>query len=154
VGPLARADLRDTLDEQVRGTLATGARALCGGRRSEGRGFFYPPTVLTGVAPESPAATEDLFGPVATVFEFEKDDEALALANGTRYGLGASLFTQDRERARRLASGIEAGSVFVNGLVRSDPRLPFGGVKDSGFGRELGPEGLDEFVNLKTLWMA
>jgi succinate-semialdehyde dehydrogenase/glutarate-semialdehyde dehydrogenase len=110
--------------------------------------------VLDGVAPASPAATEELFGPVAALFEFDDEAEALALANGTRYGLGASLWTRDLDRARRLAAEIEAGSVFVNAMVRSDPRLPFGGVKDSGFGRELGPEGLDAFVNLKTIWIA
>jgi len=154
IGPLARADLRDRLDEQVRRSLEAGARALCGGARPPGRGYFYPPTVLAEVRAESPAAEEELFGPVAALVEFGRDDEAVALANATRYGLGASLWTRDRERAHRLVPRIEAGSVFVNGLVKSDPRLPFGGVKDSGFGRELGREGLDEFVNLKTVWMA
>ena len=157
IGPLARADLCDTLDEQVRSSIAQGARVLCGARRTAGpggRGFFYAPTVLDDVAPASPAARDELFGPVAALFEFGDEAEAFALANGTRYGLGASVWTRDLDRARRFAAGIESGSVFVNAMVRSDPRLPFGGVKDSGFGRELGPEGLDAFVNLKTIWIA
>jgi len=154
IGPLAREDLRDRLDEQVRASLAAGASSLCGGRPGEGPGFFYPPTVLQCDATLGPAAEEELFGPVAALFEFDRDEEGITLANATRYGLGASLWTRDRERAERFIPQLEAGSVFVNGLVRSDPRVPFGGVKDSGFGRELGSEGLDEFVNVKTVWIA
>jgi succinate-semialdehyde dehydrogenase/glutarate-semialdehyde dehydrogenase len=152
VGPLARRDLRETLARQVDRSAALGARVLLGGRAPDRRGFFYLPTVLAEVHPHSPAATEELFGPVAAIFPFDDEEEALRLANGTPYGLGASFWTSDAARRDRLVPRIEAGSVFVNGLVKSDPRLPFGGVKDSGFGRELGAEGLDSFANLKTVW--
>jgi succinate-semialdehyde dehydrogenase/glutarate-semialdehyde dehydrogenase len=154
LGPLAREDLRDHLAAQVDGTVAAGARVLCGGGRSDGKGFFFPPTVLADVPAGSPGADEELFGPVATLTVFDGDEEAIAIANSTRYGLGASVWTTDRARARRLIPEIEAGSVFVNGMVKSDPRLPFGGVKESGFGRELSREGLLEFVNQKTVWIA
>jgi len=154
IGPLARADLRETLVKQVARTTTAGASVLCGGKRPEGRGFFYPPTVLAEVPAGTPAAEEELFGPVATLTVIEDDDEAIELANSIRYGLGASLWTRDVERAQRLIPEIEAGSVFVNGPVKSDPRLPFGGVKQSGFGRELAREGMMEFVNLKTVWFA
>jgi succinate-semialdehyde dehydrogenase/glutarate-semialdehyde dehydrogenase len=153
IGPLARGDLRDRLAEQVEASVTAGARVHCGGRAPERTGFYYPPTVLSGVAPKSPAADEELFGPVASVFPFDSDEEALAIANGTAYGLGASLWTRDLDRARRLLPQIEAGTVFINGMVRSDPKLPFGGIKDSGFGRELGREGILEFVNRKTVWI-
>jgi succinate-semialdehyde dehydrogenase/glutarate-semialdehyde dehydrogenase len=154
IGPLAREDLRDVLAQQVERTIASGARVLCGGVPGEGRGYFFPPTVLSDVPAGSPGADEELFGPVATLTVFDDDDEAIQLANSTSFGLGASLWTSDRERARRWIPEIEAGSVFVNGMVKSDPRLPFGGVKESGFGRELSREGLLEFVNLKTVWIA
>jgi succinate-semialdehyde dehydrogenase/glutarate-semialdehyde dehydrogenase len=153
IGPLARRDLRDHLARQVRESIAAGALAPCGGDVPEGPGFFYPPTVLIGAPPGSPAAEEELFGPVAVLLPFDGDEDAVRLANATRYGLGASLWTRDGARALRLAEEIEAGSVFVNGMVKSDPRLPFGGVKDSGFGRELAREGLLAFVNLKTVWI-
>jgi succinate-semialdehyde dehydrogenase/glutarate-semialdehyde dehydrogenase len=153
VGPLAREDLRDRLAAQVRATLAAGAEALCGGEVPEGRGFFYPPTVLAGAPPGTPVRDEELFGPVATLIAFTDDEQALAVSNASRYGLAASLWTRDRARAERLIPHLDVGSVFVNGLVKSDPRLPFGGVKDSGFGRELGREGMLEFVNLKTVWI-
>ena len=154
LGPLARADLRDTLADQVGVSIQAGARALCGGSTSDREGFFYPATVLVDAPYESPAAREELFGPVAALFRFQNDDEAIALANDTEFGLGASLWTADPERAERLIPRIESGAVFVNGLVKSDPRLPFGGVKNSGFGRELGREGMLEFVNRKTVWIA
>ena len=153
VGPLARRDLRDTLASQVDASVGAGATVLCGGTVPERTGFFYTPTVLTDIAPGSPAAGEELFGPVAALIRFENDAEALRLANATAYGLGASVWTADRERADRFAASIDAGSVFVNGLVKSDPRLPFGGVKASGFGRELSREGILEFVNAKTVWI-
>jgi succinate-semialdehyde dehydrogenase/glutarate-semialdehyde dehydrogenase len=153
IGPLAREDLRDQLAAQVSGSLAAGARALCGGRPVQGKGFFYPPTVLVDVPAHSAAGREELFGPVATLIPFSSDEEMLRIANGTRYGLGASLWTSNRMRVEQLLPEIEAGAVFVNGLVKSDPRLPFGGVKDSGFGRELAREGLLEWVNQKTVWV-
>jgi succinate-semialdehyde dehydrogenase/glutarate-semialdehyde dehydrogenase len=154
IGPLAREDLRDTLVRQVERTISSGASVLCGGVPDAGTGYFFAPTVLAEVPAGSPAAEEELFGPVATLTVFDDDEEAIEIANSTRYGLGASLWTSDGDRARRLIPEIEAGSVFVNGMVKSDPRLPFGGVKESGFGRELSREGLLEFVNLKTVWIA
>ena len=154
VGPLAREDLRDGLARQVQALREQGARLLCGGEVPAGAGFFYPPSVLTGLDPASPTAQEELFGPVATIFPFANEAEAVHLANITAYGLGASLWTADRARVERLVPEIESGSVFVNGLVKSDPRLPFGGVKSSGFGRELAREGMLEFTNVKTVWIA
>ncbi|MCU0231844.1 MAG: NAD-dependent succinate-semialdehyde dehydrogenase [Acidobacteria bacterium] len=154
VGPLAREDLLAELHQQVTASLAGGANCLVGGHRVERPGFFYAPTVLDRVSPGLPVAAEETFGPVAAILTFESDGEALALANGTPFGLGASLWTRDLGRARELVEEIEAGSVFVNGMVKSDPRLPFGGVKRSGYGRELGAEGIREFVNVKTVWMA
>ncbi len=153
IGPLARRDLRDRLASQVEATLEAGARALCGGSAPQRKGWFYPPTVLRDAPEGSPALEEELFGPVAVVIPFDSDEEAVRIANATRYGLGASLWTGDEARALRLTPDIEAGSVFVNGIVRSDPRLPFGGVKESGFGRELSREGILEFVNVKTVWV-
>jgi succinate-semialdehyde dehydrogenase/glutarate-semialdehyde dehydrogenase len=153
LGPLARRDLRDTLARQVEDSVRAGARVLCGGEVPEGEGFFYPATVLDDVPPDSPAATEELFGPVAALFPFDTEDDAVALANGTPYGLGASVWTRDPSRAERLVPRIEAGAVFVNGLVKSDPRLPFGGVRDSGWGRELARDGVLAFVNRKTVWI-
>ncbi|HKQ60319.1 MAG TPA: aldehyde dehydrogenase family protein, partial [Candidatus Polarisedimenticolaceae bacterium] len=141
------------LAAQVAASVAAGARVVCGGRAPARRGFFYEPTALVDVAPDSPALAEELFGPVAAMMTFDTDAEALRRANATRYGLGASVWTADAERGRRLAVGLEVGSVFVNGLVQSDPRLPFGGVKDSGFGRELGREGLRAFAAAKTIWV-
>jgi succinate-semialdehyde dehydrogenase/glutarate-semialdehyde dehydrogenase len=154
IGPLARDDLREQLHRQVQESQRGGARALCGGTLPEGKGFFYPPTVLVDVAEGTPAHDEELFGPVAVLAPFRDEDEAVALANATDYGLGSSVWSSDRERIDRLLPRIEAGSVFVNGLVKSDPRLPFGGVKQSGFGRELSREGLLEFTNVKTVWIA
>lgn len=152
LGPLARADLRETLHDQVQRSLAAGARLLLGGEVPEGPGAFYPPTVLAGVRPGQPAHDEELFGPVAALVEVADADEALALANRSSFGLGAAVFTRDQERGRRLAaSELQAGCCFVNGFVRSDPRWPFGGIKDSGYGRELGLYGPREFMNAKTV---
>jgi succinate-semialdehyde dehydrogenase/glutarate-semialdehyde dehydrogenase len=152
LGPQARSDLRAALHEQVRFSVAGGARCLLGGELPGGPGFFYPPTVLVDVARGQPAYGEELFGPVAALLAARDEAHALALANDTPYGLGAALFTRDVERGLRLArEELQAGSVFVNDFVRSDARLPFGGIKDSGFGRELGGFGLREFVNVKTL---
>jgi succinate-semialdehyde dehydrogenase/glutarate-semialdehyde dehydrogenase len=153
VGPLARADLRDDLDDQVRRSVEAGAVLRTGGHPIPGPGFFYAPTVLTGVAPGMAAFDEETFGPVAAVVRARDVEDAVRLANCSRYGLGASVWTDDPARGEALASRLEAGSVFVNGAVKSDPRLPFGGVKASGYGRELGREGIREFVNLKTVWV-
>ena len=153
IGPLARGDLRDNLDDQVKRTLAAGARLLCGGKKPAMRGFFYPPTVLANVRPGMPAFDEETFGPVAAVTRAESMDEAVALANRSRYGLGASIWTADIALAERLAAQIESGNVFINGAVKSDPRLPFGGVKNSGYGRELAQIGIREFVSFKTVWI-
>jgi succinate-semialdehyde dehydrogenase / glutarate-semialdehyde dehydrogenase len=154
VGPQARTDLRASLHRQVQDSVARGARLLFGGRVPEGAGAFYPPTLLTAVSPGMPAFDEETFGPVAAVIRARDEAEALRLANASAYGLGASLWTRDRECAERLAGEIEAGCVFVNALVKSDPRLPFGGIKRSGYGRELSEFGLREFVNVKGVWIA
>jgi succinate-semialdehyde dehydrogenase/glutarate-semialdehyde dehydrogenase len=153
MGPLARRDLRDQLQAQVDASIAKGARLLLGGRIPEGPGAYYPPTVLTDVKPGMPAYDEEMFGPVAAVIPVKDEAEALAVANGGRFGLGAAVFTRDHARGERIAAhGLEAGNCFVNGLVRSDPRMPFGGVKESGYGRELSHFGIREFVNIKTVW--
>jgi succinate-semialdehyde dehydrogenase/glutarate-semialdehyde dehydrogenase len=154
LGPQARCDLRDQLHQQVTASVARGARLLLGGRVPEGPGAFYPPTVLTGVAKGQPAYAEELFGPVAAVIGVQDEAEAMRVANDSAFGLGAAVFTQDVARGERIANhGLEAGSCFVNGFVKSDPRLPFGGVKDSGYGRELSIFGIREFVNVKTIWV-
>ncbi len=154
LGPLARHDLRDELHRQVQRSVRRGARLLLGGRIPPGPGWFYPPTVLTNVRPGMPAYDEELFGPVAAVITVRDAAEAVRVANDTPYGLGAAIFTRDRRRARELAPQLDAGMVFVNEAVRSDPALPFGGIKQSGCGRELGVSGLRAFVNVKTLWVA
>ncbi len=155
VGPMARADLRDALHAQVEKSIAAGARCLLGGNVPEGLGFFYPATVLTEVGPGMPAYKEELFGPVAAILPVADEEEAIRVANDNRYGLGAAVFTGDIDRGRRLASErLEAGCCFVNEFVRSDPRLPFGGIKDSGYGRELGLYGIRSFVNVKTVYVA
>ncbi len=154
IGPQARADLLDDLDRQVRGSIAQGATLELGGKRLDGPGFFYPPTILANVRNGMPAYEEEVFGPVAALARAENEREAVRLANDTRYGLGASIWTQDVDRGLRVAAEIEVGSVFVNRLVKSDPRLPFGGTKASGYGRELGPFGIREFVNVKTVVVA
>lgn len=152
VGPLARADLRDRLEDQVSQSLAAGSELLYRGAAPE-RGFFSAAGILAGAPAGSAAAGEELFGPVATVIPFGDEAEAVAIANRTAYGLGSSLWTSDPDRAERLVPQIEAGAVFVNGITKSDPRVPFGGTKASGFGRELGPDGLIEFTNRKTVWI-
>ena len=151
VGPLARGDLRDALERQVADSRGQGAEALVGGERVNGRGYFYAPTVLDGVTTEMPAFREETFGPVAALIRARDVDHALELANDTPYGLGAAIWTRDLDAAKGLARRIEAGSVFVNGLVASDPRMPMGGVKRSGYGRELGWHGIWEFTNIQTV---
>lgn len=151
IGPMARQDLRDNLDRQVRESVAMGARVVLEGGPVDGPGFYYRPVVLAGVRPGMPVFEEEVFGPVASITSVENAEEALWLANSSRFGLGASVWSGDERMARKLAGLLEAGTVAVNTLVKSDPRLPFGGVKDSGFGRELGVHGLMEFVNVKVL---
>ncbi len=153
LGPQARTDLRANLHRQVELSVARGARIALGGALPEGPGAFYPATALDAVAEGMPAFDEETFGPVAAVIRARDDDDAIALANRSPYGLGASLWTADRERAERLAVDLEVGSVFVNAMVRSDPRLPFGGVKRSGHGRELSAHGIRELTNVKTVWV-
>jgi succinate-semialdehyde dehydrogenase / glutarate-semialdehyde dehydrogenase len=154
VGPQARVDLRDALHRQVEESVNRGARRVLGGEIPPGKGAFYPATLLSAVDKGMPAFDEETFGPVAAVIRAKDEADAIRLANDSPFGLGASLWTQDRARAERLAARIEAGAVFVNGLVKSDPRLPFGGIKRSGYGRELSEYGIREFVNIKSVWIA
>jgi succinate-semialdehyde dehydrogenase/glutarate-semialdehyde dehydrogenase len=155
VGPLARHDLRNTLHRQVQASIAKGATCLLGGTIPPGPGAYYPPTVLTDVRRGMPAYHEELFGPVASVIVVRSEDEAVAVANDSVFGLGGGVITRDRARGQRIAAElIESGSVFVNEHVRSDPRLPFGGIKESGYGRELSTYGIKEFVNIKTVYVA
>jgi succinate-semialdehyde dehydrogenase/glutarate-semialdehyde dehydrogenase len=153
MGPMARLDLLENLHDQVRRSIDAGATLVTGGKRLDRKGYFYESTVLADVRPGMAAFDEETFGPVAAITEFESVDDAIRLANTTRYGLGASLWTTDLERAEAYAARIDAGCVFINGTVKSDARLPFGGIKDSGFGRELAMPGLRAFVNAKTVWV-
>jgi succinate-semialdehyde dehydrogenase/glutarate-semialdehyde dehydrogenase len=151
IGPLATAQIRDDLEHQVTETVRRGARLLTGGKPRAGRGFYFEPTVLADPSADSPAARDELFGPVATIFRARDIDDAIRIANDSRYGLGASAWTDEGPEARRFAADLEAGSVFINSMVVSDPRFPFGGVKTSGYGRELDVFGIREFVNIKTV---
>ncbi len=153
IGPQARLELRDELHGQVKQAIAEGARPVLGCQVPPGPGAFYPASILAEVKPGTLAAREELFGPVAAVMRARDADEAVAIANGSRFGLGASLWTRNAAEIERLVPRIEAGAVFVNGMVKSDPRLPFGGIKCSGYGRELGLEGIRAFVNVKTVWI-
>ncbi|MEJ2480224.1 MAG: aldehyde dehydrogenase family protein, partial [Acidihalobacter sp.] len=153
IGPMARADLRDQLAQQVEDSISSGAHCLLGGHAMDGPGHFYAPTVLDHVGVGMPAYHEELFGPVATLIRVKDADEALEVANSSRFGLGGSVWTGDTVSGERLAQAIESGCAFVNGMVKSDPRLPFGGVKASGYGRELGVQGIHEFVNVKSVWI-
>jgi len=154
LGALARPDLRDNLHRQVRESIEKGAKLILGGEIPDGKGNFYPPTILTEVKPGMPAFDEELFGPVAAVIAAESEEDAIKLANASDYGLGAAVFTTDKERGEQIAAErLEAGSCFVNELVKSDPRLPFGGIKISGYVRVLSHYGIKEFVNIKTVWV-
>ena len=153
IGPLVNERGVLDMERQVNESVARGARVVTGGKRLERPGFFFAPTILADVKPGMPAYDEEVFGPVLAIISAENADEAVRIANNTRFGLGASLWTADIEKAEILASRIEAGGVFINGMVKSDPRLPFGGVKKSGYGRELSDLGLHEFVNAKTVWI-
>ncbi|MGA7304651.1 MAG: NAD-dependent succinate-semialdehyde dehydrogenase [Rhodothermales bacterium] len=154
IGPQARPDLRDDLHRQVLESVERGARCLTGGRIPDRKGAYYPPTVLTDVREGMPAFDDELFGPVAAIIPVANEEEAIRVANDSVFGLGAAVFTKDVERGRRIAKeSLEAGACFVNSLVKSDPRLPFGGIKESGYGRELGRHGILEFVNAKTVWV-
>jgi acyl-CoA reductase-like NAD-dependent aldehyde dehydrogenase len=152
LGPQAREDLRATTERQVSQAIAAGGRVLTGGKSLPGPGYFYPPTVLIDVPHDAPVAREEFFGPVALVFTFKTEEEAIRLANDTEFGLGAAVWSKDPARANAVAAQIEAGAVFINDFVRSDPRAPFGGVKGSGVGRELGELGARELTNAKLVW--
>jgi acyl-CoA reductase-like NAD-dependent aldehyde dehydrogenase len=154
MGPMARTDLRDELADQVQRTLDAGGRLVCGGERPTGDGAFYPPTVVADVAVGTPMFDEETFGPAAAIITARDEDHAIALANQTPYGLSSSIWTSDIDRARQIASRIQAGAVFVNAMTASDPRMPFGGIKRSGYGRELGPFGIREFVNVQGVTIA
>jgi len=153
IGPLAKDDLVDTLEEQVKRSVAAGATVVTGGERLDRRGYYYAPTLIADVKPGMQVFSEETFGPAAALIRAADTGEAIALANDSRFGLGAALWTRDVDRGKRLAREIEAGAVFINGMVASDPRLPFGGVKRSGYGRELADFGIREFVNIKTVWI-
>ena len=153
VGPLATRDAVKDLDADVQKTLHAGAKLLAGGKPVNGPGNFYLPTVLTNIPKDSPAYREEFFGPVASIFRVKNLDEAIAIANDSRFGLGASAWTNDPAEREQLINELEAGMVFINQMVASDPRVPFGGVKASGHGRELGPYGIREFTNIKTVWI-
>ena len=154
VGPLARPEFVKDLERQIQESVRQGAVILLGGKRCTGTGYFFEPTILTDVRPDMPAGCEEVFGPVAALMRAEDTEEAIRLANQTPYGLGSSLWTSDLENAKQLARKIQAGQVFINGIVASDPRLPFGGTKRSGYGRELSELGIREFVNIQTVWIS
>jgi succinate-semialdehyde dehydrogenase/glutarate-semialdehyde dehydrogenase len=153
IGPLATPRILADIAQQVEKTVAMGGKILTGGQKLEGGGNFYLPTILTDIPTDSPGYREEFFGPVALLFRVQNLDEAIFIANDTSFGLGASGWTLDAQEQERLIEEIEAGSVFINGMVKSDPRLPFGGIKRSGYGRELSIQGIHEFVNLKTVWI-
>ena len=153
LGPQARRDLRDALHRQVLASVGQGAKLLLGGEVPAGDGAYYPPTVLAEVKPGMPAYAEELFGPVGAIIRAKDEDDAVQIANDTIFGLGAAVFTKDAARGERVARSLDAGATFVNSFVASDPRLPFGGVKESGYGRELGAYGIKEFVNVKTVYV-
>ncbi|MEV1290482.1 NADP-dependent succinic semialdehyde dehydrogenase [Micromonospora sp. NPDC049679] len=153
VGPLATAQGRTAVEDQVRDAVDKGATVLCGGRRPKGEGWFYPPTVVADLTPEMRMWSEEVFGPVAGLYRVSSYDEAIEVANGTNFGLGSNAWTREPEEQERFAADLDAGSVFINGMTTSYPELPFGGVKNSGYGRELSAHGIREFCNVKTVWV-
>ena len=153
LGPIAREDLLFELDQQVKQSVAKGAVVLCGGKRIEREGFFYEPTIVANLKKGMSAYDDEIFGPVASLIKAKDENDAIRIANDSDFGLGASLWTTNMSKAKKLARKIESGSVFINGMVKSDPRLPFGGIKNSGYGRELSHYGIKEFVNIKTVWI-
>ncbi len=153
IGPMARGDLRKSLEQQLEASVKMGAKIALGGKRLEGKGYFFAPTIVTDVTPEMSLFREETFGPVAAVIRARDAEHAVELANDSIFGLGGNLWTRDIERGRTLARQLESGGVFINGMTASDPRLPFGGVKHSGYGRELSSFGIREFVNIQTVWI-
>jgi succinate-semialdehyde dehydrogenase/glutarate-semialdehyde dehydrogenase len=153
VGPLARQDIADEIDRQVQRSIAAGARLVLGGKPANRAGCYYLPTILSDVKKGMAVYKEETFGPVISIISVKNEEEAIAVANDSEFGLGGSVWTENLERGEAVARKIETGAVFVNGLVKSDPRLPFGGIKKSGYGRELGEFGIREFVNIKTIWI-
>jgi succinate-semialdehyde dehydrogenase/glutarate-semialdehyde dehydrogenase len=153
MGPMARLDLLEGIEKQVNQSINMGAKILTGGKRLNDKSWFYKPTLITNVNKGMPVYDEETFGPVSVVIKAKDAEDAIRISNDSMYGLGASLWTQDIEQAEELAAKIDAGAVFINGMVKSDPRLPFGGTKQSGFGRELGNYGIKEFTNMKTVWV-
>jgi len=153
LAPMARNDLRDDLHAQVIKSIEEGARPVLGCGPEKGAGAYYPVSILDGIRPDMTAGREELFGPVIAILRARDEAEAIRVANETTFGLGGSVWTGDTGRGERVARQIQAGAVFVNGLVKSDPRLPFGGIKDSGYGRELSSLGMHEFLNIKTVWI-
>jgi len=152
IGPLARKDLLDRVSAQVNMTISQGAQLLCGGYTPKGPGYFYAPTILGGVKRGMVSEEEEVFGPVASIIEAKDETEALEIANHSEFGLAATVMTRSDEKAQRFIRDIESGQVFINGMAKSTPQLPFGGVKNSGYGRELSRYGILEFVNVKTIW--
>jgi succinate-semialdehyde dehydrogenase/glutarate-semialdehyde dehydrogenase len=153
VGPLASEQQRDDIEKLVSDAVANGAKVLCGGAAPDRPGFYYPPTVLAGITPEMRVHTEEVFGPVATLYRVAGIDEAIELANGTEFGLGANAWTTDEQEQERFIRDLAAGMVFINGNVTSYPQLPFGGIRTSGHGRELYVQGIREFCNIKSVWV-
>lgn len=153
IGPLATEQIRDDIERQVKQSIKMGAEVIRGAKRWGERGYFFEPTLLAKVTQEMPVFKEETFGPISAIIEARDEEHAIKIANDTEFGLGSSIWTRDTEKAKKLAGSIDAGAVFINGMVRSDPRLPFGGTKKSGFGRELSHYGIKEFVNIKTVWI-
>lgn len=153
LGPIAREDLLYELDSLVKDSVSKGARILTGGKVLPGKGFYYAPTILDNLSKGMPAYDDEIFGPVASLIKAKDEEDAVRIANDSPFGLGASIWTNDIKKAKRMATEIESGCIFINGMVKSDPRLPFGGVKNSGYGRELSHYGIKEFVNIKSVWI-